>query len=82
MAQLQSFAEAQLHNERRHFERPTGLLDLVVTELGQYPKLLRQIRERRRFLARLRRPPRGRPSRVCGDRRTVVAGARRTSLTS
>ena len=56
-AQLQSFAEAQLHNERRHFERPTGLLDLVVTEPGQYPKLLRQIREHRRFLGRV---PRGR----------------------
>jgi hypothetical protein len=28
------------------------LLDLVVTELGQYPKLLCQIREHHRFLGR------------------------------
>src|SRR5438552_1405242 len=43
-------AENQLHNERWHFERLTGLIDLVVTEPGQYPKLVHQIREHRYFL--------------------------------
>jgi hypothetical protein len=42
-------AENQLHNERWHVERPTGLIDLVVTEPGHYLKLLHQIREHRFF---------------------------------
>jgi hypothetical protein len=43
-------AENRLHNERRQFARLTGLNDIVVTEPGQYPKLLSQIREHRFFL--------------------------------
>lgn len=43
-------AENRLHNERQHFERLSGLSDLVVTAPGRYPKLLRQIREHSYFL--------------------------------
>ncbi len=35
----------RLHNERVHFERMTGLTALVLSEVGQYRKLLNQIRE-------------------------------------
>jgi hypothetical protein len=35
----------RLHNERLHFERMTGLTAFVLTEAGQYRKLLNQIRE-------------------------------------
>src|SRR5207302_8436937 len=43
-------AANRLHNERRQFARLTGLDDIVVTEPGQHPKLLSQIREHRFFL--------------------------------
>src|SRR5579864_4341419 len=40
----------RLHNERLHFERLTGLGEVVLTETGQYRKLLNQIREHQFFL--------------------------------
>jgi len=42
--------ENRLDNERMHFERTTGLTDIVVTETGHYRKLLSQVREHRFFL--------------------------------
>jgi hypothetical protein len=35
----------RLHNERVHFERMTGLTTIMLSEAGQYRKLLNQIRE-------------------------------------
>lgn len=40
----------RLNNERVHFERLTGLTDIVLTEIGNYRKLGNQIREHRFFL--------------------------------
>lgn len=40
----------RLHNERLHFERLTGLGDIVLTATGQYRKLLNQMREHQFFL--------------------------------
>ncbi len=40
----------RLNNERVHFERLTGLADIVLTETGNYRKLGNQIREHRFFL--------------------------------
>ncbi len=40
----------RLHNERQRFERLTGLTDIELTEVGQYKKLISQIREHRFFL--------------------------------
>ncbi len=40
----------RLYNERVHFERLTGLAEIVLTETGAYRKLGNQIREHRFFL--------------------------------
>src|SRR5579875_261516 len=46
----------RLHNERLHFERLTGLADIVLTETGSYRKLGSQIREHRFFLGEHGKP--------------------------
>lgn len=46
----------RLYNERLHFERMTGLTNIVLTETGQYRKLLSQIREHRFFLGESGQP--------------------------
>jgi hypothetical protein len=48
--------ENRLYNQRLHFERLTGLHDIVLTEAGQYRKLLDQIREHKYYLASNGRP--------------------------